>query len=224
MIDKNLLAERKAACEDRAKKLPALESAKNKPEGACAVEWARNLASECRKEACGKSVPCREGLWQLEELLGHLTCGKAEDDSILTTIRDICTMLSVTGCDFTAGCAERILASMDAYADEYEAHVRRRCPALVCSAYCNLYIDPAVCTGCGECKKLAPAFVDGADGMIHIIKNDAELKTPEFLGCCPAGAIKKYAGPVKPRGPETPIPVGTFGDAAAGGRRSRRRG
>lgn len=224
MIDKNLLAERKAACEDRVKTLPALESATNKPEGVCAVEWARTLAAECRKEACGKSVPCREGLWQLEELLGFLTCGKAEDESILTTIRDICQMLLVTGCDFTAGCAQRILAAMDAYADEFEAHVRRRCPSLVCAAYCNLYIDPAACTGCGACRQLAPAAVDGAEGMIHIIKFDTDLKTPEFLGCCPAGAIRKYAGPVKPRVPETPIPVGTFGEAAAGGRRSRRRG
>lgn len=223
MIDKNLLAERKAACEDRAKKLPALERAQNKPEGACAVDWARKLASECRLEACGKSVPCREGFWQLEELLTYLTTGKAEDESILETIRDILDMMIVTGCDYTAGTAKLIRASMDTYADEYEAHVRRRCPALVCPAYCNLYIDPAVCSGCGACKQLAPAAVDGGDGMIHIIKNDAELKTPEFIGCCPVGAIKKYAGPVKPRVPETPIPVGTFGEVA-GGRRSRRRG
>lgn len=224
MIDKNLLAQRKAACEDRAKKLPDLSAAQNKPEGACAVDWALKLAKECRAEACGKSVPCREGLWQLEELLGYLTTGKAEDESILESIRDICDMMIITGCDFSAGVAKLIKASMDTYSDEYEAHVRRRCPALVCAAYCNLYIDPAICNGCGECKKIAGAAVDGAEGMIHIIKNDAELKNDEFIGCCPVAAIKKYAGPVKPRVPETPVPVGSFGADAAGGRRSRRRG
>jgi ferredoxin len=219
-----MLEMNKAQCAERAKALPPISEAQNKAEGVCAVDWALQLVTACRAEACGKSVPCRDGLWQLQELLTFLTTGKAEDDTILETLRDILNMMIVTGCDYTAGCAKLVLASMDAYADEYEAHVRRRCPALVCSAYCNLYIDPAACTGCGACKKLAPAAVDGADGMIHIIKNDAELKTPEFIGCCPAGAIKKYAGLVKPRVPETPIPVGTFGEAAAGGRRSRRRG
>ena len=224
MIDKNLLAERKSACEKRAESLPALSEAQNKPEGVCAVDWSLQLARKCRAEACGKSVPCRDGMWQLVALLEKLTTGKAGGEEILETIRDVLDMIVITGCPFTSGCAERILASMNAYADEWDAHVRSKCPQQVCAAYYTLYIDPAVCTGCGECAKLGGSAVDGGEGLIHIIRDDSDLKTGEFIGCCPVGAIKKFSGLVKPRLPEVPVPAGSFEGGEAGGRRRRRRG
>ena len=91
----------------------------------------------------------------------------------------------------------------------------------------TLYIDPALCNGCGHCLTAAPVgAVAGGEGMIHIIKKDLlEMKTPAFTGICPVGAIKK-AGLVKPPVPAEPVPVGSFsaGAGAAGGGRRRRRG
>ena len=65
----------------------------------------------------------------------------------------------------------------------------------------------------------------GGEGMIHVIKNDRELKNDAFIGCCPVGAIKK-CGAIKPPVPPAPVPVGSFGAASggAGGGRRRRRG
>lgn len=219
MIDKKLLAERQAVCQEQAKCLPELSEAQNKPEGVCAVDWALQLATKCRAAACGKSVPCRDGLWQLEALLTWLTTGQAEDESVLDTIKDVLNMLVITGCELSAGCAKLIQASMNVYAEEWAAHIRRKCPAQVCAAYYTLYIDPAVCTGCCACQKEG---VEGGEGLIHVIKDDSQLKTAEFIGCCPVGAIKKFSGLVKPKVPDAPVPVGSF-EGEAGGRRRRRR-
>ena len=89
----------------------------------------------------------------------------------------------------------------------------------------TLYIDPALCNGCGNCLTAAPVgAVAGGEGMIHVIKKDLlEMKTPAFTGVCPVGAIKK-AGLVKPPVPADPVPVGSFGAGNAGGGRRRRRG
>ena len=100
--------------------------------------------------------------------------------------------------------------------------------ALPSKCYYSLYIDPAVCKGNGACLKACPAgAVVGGEGMISVIKDESGLKTEAFIASCPNGAIKKYGGPVKPRTPSDPVPVGSFGaegGAAAGGGRRRRRG
>jgi Na+-translocating ferredoxin:NAD+ oxidoreductase RNF subunit RnfB len=172
-------------------------------------------------------VPCRDGLWQAELLIESISDGKAEGEVTVETLKDVMEMISTLGCDFTSGCADLVLQSLSLYADEWELHAKRhRCTALKCEAYYDVYIDPAACTGCGACLKAAPAgAIAGGEGMIHVVKNDAELKGDAFAAVCPAGAIKKFSGMVKPRVPEEPVAVGSFGAAgagAAGGRRRRR--
>ena len=135
--------------------------------------------------------------------------------------------MKTVGCPNTQKVATLILTSLEQNAEEWDLHVRRhRCTALKC--YYSLYIDPAVCKGNGACLKACPAgAVVGGEGMISVIKDESGLKTEAFIASCPNGAIKKYGGPVKPRTPTDPVPVGSFGaegGAAAGGGRRRRRG
>ncbi len=229
MIDKEMLAENKKKCEERAEKfLPDISEIRNKPEDVCPVQWALELVKLCRKEACGKSVPCRDGLWQAELLIEAISNGKAEGEETIETLKDVMNMIAVLGCDFTSGCAKLVLEAINAYASEWELHAKRhRCTALKCEAYYDVYIDPAACTGCGACLKAAPAgAVAGGEGLIHVVKDDRELKGEQFIAVCPSGAIKKFSGMVKPRVPEEPVAVGTFGAGAAGaaGGRRRRRG
>lgn len=224
MIDKELLAQNKEKCLERAAKLPETPAAAS--ESVCPVVWCRDMVKAARAEACGKSVMCRDGLWQLQLMLEAIMAGQSGEEDLAVMKETLEAMKSV-GCPNTQKVAELILTSLEKDSEEWDLHVRRkRCTSLNC--FYSLYIDPAVCQGGGACLKNCPeGAVVGGPGMISVIMDDSQLKNDAFIGCCPAGAIKKYGGPVKPRTPSEPVPVGSFsaeGGAAAGGGRRRRRG
>lgn len=226
MINKELLLNNKAQCEERASKLPELSAAQNLPETQCPVAWCIELVKTARADACGKSVMCRDGLWQLQLMLEGIAAGQSNSDDF-DVMKETLVAMKTIGCPNTQKVASLVLAAIEANPNEWDLHVRRgRCTALKC--FYSLYIDPAVCKGNGACLKACPAgAVVGGEGMISVIKDDSQLKNDAFIASCPVGAIKKYGGPVKPRTPIDPVPVGSFsaeGGAAAGGGRRRRRG
>ena len=208
-------------CETGREKAALLPKIEELNAGACPVDWAKRCVEFARQESCGISVMCRDGMAQLQAILEDITTGMGQDGD-LDMLRDICSVISAYhDCELSATAAGNVLYSLEHYADDWNQHcLRKRCAKMICKAYYNLYIDPAACTGCGACRNCAPAgAVDGGEGMIHVIRNDSQLKTGEFEGCCPAGAIKKFgAGAVKPRVPQDPVPVGSF---QTGRRRSR---
>lgn len=198
-------------CKTGQEKAALLPTREELAAGACPVDWARRCVETARLESCGVSVMCRDGMTQAGAIVDDITTGMGQDGD-LDMLKDICTVIAETGdCDLARTAAEQVLYSMNTYADDWNQHcLRKRCAALVCKAYYSLYIDPALCTGCGACKAAAPdGAVEGGEGLIHIIRNDQDLKTDAFLAVCPAAAIQK-AGAVKPRLPESPVPVGSF--------------
>ncbi len=210
-------------CTENVELIPSVSEIESLPEGVCPVDWAKRCVDLARENNCGKSVMCRDGMTQLQAILNDLTRGRGESEDI-ELLRDLATVISsAKGCAIAEKTAEGLLYSLDHYADEWDAHCRRhRCAAMVC--YYDVYIDPAVCQGCGNCLKAAPAgAVEGGEGLISVIRDDSELKNEAFIASCPNGAIKKFAGLVKPRVPEAPVPVGSF-SSEGGGRRRRRRG
>ena len=225
MINKEMLAENQQKCQERTDKLPELSAARSVPEGTCPLHWCLELVKAARAEGCGKSVMCRDGLWQLQLMIEGCTKGQSGEED-LEVFKETLDAMETVGCSNTQKVAQLLKANLETYGEEWSLHVRRnRCSSLTC--YFDLYIDPAVCNGCGACLKAAPSgAVLGGEGMIHVIKNDRELKNDGFIGSCPVGAIKK-CGAIKPPVPPAPVPVGSFGAAAgggAGGGRRRRRG
>lgn len=206
--------------------IPGYEAISALPEGVCPVDWVKRCIDIARNSNCGKSVMCRDGMTQLQAIISDLVRGRGESEDI-ALLRDLGKVIAEAGgCALAEKAAKNLLYSLDHYGDEWDAHCKRhRCAAMICPAYYNIYIDPAACTGCGACYKAAPeGSIAGGEGLIHVVKNDAELKNPEFISVCSTGAIKKWAGPVKPKIPEEPVPVGSFSGEEAGGRRRRRRG
>jgi ferredoxin len=225
MIIKEMLAANKQKCMERAEKLPELSAAQNLAEGTCPVIWCLEMVKAARAEACGKSVMCRDGLWQLQLMLEGIANGQSNSDD-LDVMKELLETMQAIGCPNTQKVAGLVLASLSANGEEWDLHVRRRrCTALKC--FYSLYIDPATCNGCGECLKAAPSgAVAGGEGMIHVITDENQVKNEAFIASCPVGAIKK-CGAIKPPVPPAPVAVGTFGagaGAAAGGGRRRRRG
>lgn len=202
-------------CKENDELIPEISEIEAIGEGVCPVEWARECASIAAASNCGQSVMCRNGMRELLALISSLTTGEGGSEE-LTMLGELCYVIATTqGCELAAKTSKNVLFSIEKYRDDWQAHCRRQCPAMVCSAYWNLYIDPSLCTGCGACLQEG---VEGGEGLIHMIRDDNKLKNPEFISLCPVGAIKK-AGLVKPKLPEAPIPAGSF---VTGGRRARR--
>ena len=214
----------KKICDKTAEMLPTLEDIANKPESVCPVQWAAQIARTAHENTCGHGTFCRDGLYQLFLIPEDISNGRGSVED-LDMLKDCCELIIMANdCDMSVMAATLIKALLENYAEEWRNHItRKRCAALACRACYSLYIDPAVCQACGKCKEAAPAnVIAGSPGMIHVIKkDDNSIKTDEFLKVCPRGAIKK-CGPIKPPCPTEPVPVGSFGKNAGGGRRRRR--
>jgi ferredoxin len=214
----------KKICQVTAETLPTLEDVKNKPESKCPVAWAAEIARTAHNSSCGHGTYCRDGLYQLFLIPEDISAGRGSVED-LDMLKDCCDLIIMgNDCELSVQAATLVKALLELYAEEWRNHItRKRCAALECIACYALYIDPALCDGCGKCLAAAPSgVIAGGEGMIHVVKkDDPSIKTPEFMAICPKAAIKK-TGPIKPPCPVDPVPVGSFGNAAAGGRRRRR--
>ena len=193
----------------------------NKLEEMCAVHWAAGYAAAAVHASCGESTICRDGLVQIREILSDIENGKGrpEDPRLL---EDLCQVIIADGdCPLSVKTADNILSTLHSFPEVFEEHcVRKICKMMICSGCYSLYIDPAVCDGCGRCLDYAASgAVSGGPGMIHVINDDAKLKNTDFPDSCPCGAIKK-ASTVKPALPSSPVPVGSF--VTSGLRRKRK--
>lgn len=219
----------KKICAITAEGLPVIENIQNLPQGVCPVCEAARIARKAHESVCGHGTFCRDGMYQLYLIPEDISVGQGSVED-LELLKDCCELIiTANECELSVRTAELVKAALEAHYDEWYDHMtRKRCKAMECPAGYQLYIDPATCNGCGKCVAAAPAgAVAGGEGMIHVIKKDLlEMKSGDFAGVCPVGAIKKWTGAVKPAMPADPVPVGSFGAAAGGegGGRRRRRG
>lgn len=205
-------------------KLPATEDFAPLAEGVCPVEWARERVAGARLTSCGRSVGCRDGLTQLQTIVTDITTGAGQPND-LAMLRDIATYIAAMGdCEAALTAARGVLFSLDRYAAEWDAHCnRKRCAALVCAAYISVICLPERCQGDTACLKACPVdAIAGGSGLIAVVDEARCTRCGACLTVCPQGAIAR-SGPVKPKLPDAPIPVGSFATAAAAGVVRRRR-
>ncbi len=202
-------------CDIESTLLPEWDEAS--PEG-CVVDYCKTLMDIARKESCGKCVLCREGTWQVYELIRGITEGHAESGDLELVTELLEQIRSNAGCELSQEAAWRSLELMKGSPEEWDQHIRRkRCSSLICKSSYTLYVDPALCDGCGACVPGCQAgAIAGGEGMIHVIQTDTCNKSLACLSACPKGAIKK-AGPVKPKVPLEPIPVGSCSESSEAG-------
>ena len=117
------------------------------PPGLCPLALYRSILQMSMNQSCGKCVPCRDGLQEVDRLLGRILSGDAEEQT-LTEMRALCETIAATAdCAVGVVAATTVLDSLSEFADEYESHIHaRRC------------VEPAVQTV--PCMTLCPAHVD----------------------------------------------------------------
>jgi NADH-quinone oxidoreductase subunit F len=175
-------------------------------EDTCMVDVARYFINFLTDESCGKCVPCREGLRQMQKILTRITQGKGKEGDIelLEVLSE--TALEASLCGLGKTSPNPFLSTLRYFREEYEAHIRdKRCPALSCNDLISYYIEPAKCMACLICLRKCPeAAIDGGKKRIHIIDQEKCGGCGICYEVCPSrfDAVRKISGePVPP-----PIP------------------
>lgn len=177
----------------------------------CIVAETEKRLTASRKQSCGKCVFCREGLIQLQYMQKETTEGRGKMEYMDLTKEIGEAMCYSTPCTMGQVSAEIALTATELFGKEYEAHIKKKnCPAGVCSSFVNIYIDPKLCDGCGECMDVCPKdCIEGKAKYIHMIDDFDCTKCGKCIEACPADAIVQTTGKV-PKLPNRLTKVGKF--------------
>ena len=139
----------------------------------CMVDVAKFYMTFICDESCGKCSPCRIGTKRCLEILTKITDGKGtmEDLEELKNLANVIKSNSLCGLGQTA--PNPILSTMNAFYDEYLAHiVDKKCPAHVCKNLMEYKIIEDRCVGCGMCARNCPASAIAKTDIVPIGKSE----------------------------------------------------
>ncbi|MEA1960445.1 MAG: NADH-quinone oxidoreductase subunit NuoF [Bacillota bacterium] len=158
----------------------------------CMVEVARYYVNFLAGESCGKCTPCREGIRALLDILTRICNGdgQIEDLDLMEQIGE--TMQEASLCALGRTAPNPVLSTMRYFRDEYEAHILdKHCPAGVCPALTEFYIDADICKGCGSCARNCPVdAVSGKKKEPHVIDNSKCIRCGECYRHCKFQAVR----------------------------------
>ncbi|MCP4298474.1 MAG: NADH-quinone oxidoreductase subunit F [Proteobacteria bacterium] len=179
----------------------------------CMVDVARYFTNFLTDESCGKCVPCREGLRQMNRILTDITEGKGNEGDI-EILEQLAETTEASLCALGKGAPNPLLSTLRYFRDEYVAHIRdKSCPSLSCKALTSFYIEPDKCTGCMICiKQCLEDAIIGSKKQIHVIDQEKCTSCGTCFDVCPSkfDAVLKVPGAIAETPvPETPVPETT---------------
>jgi NADH:ubiquinone oxidoreductase subunit F (NADH-binding)/(2Fe-2S) ferredoxin/Pyruvate/2-oxoacid:ferredoxin oxidoreductase delta subunit len=176
-------------------------------EGTCMVDIARYFLDFLKEESCGKCVPCREGITRSLEILNRICAGagRPEDIDLLQELSE--TIQGFSLCALGQSAPNPVLSTLKYFRDEYEAHIfEHRCPAGVCKALIEYWIDPALCTGCGACTRVCPQeAILGEKKEPHVVTRADCIKCGACYDVCRFEAVKIRSGFLQESGATAPL-------------------
>ena len=117
------------------------------PPGLCPVDMAASFLRLCHAQTCGKCVPCRIGLGQLETLLQSVLDGTATEETVNLIEKTARVIKNTADCAIGFEAAEMVLKGVLGFRDDYLEHVRHhRClgslnQPVPCVALCPAGVD-----------------------------------------------------------------------------------
>ena len=159
----------------------------------CMVDIAKFYLQFTVDESCGKCTPCRIGTKRMLEILDRITEGKGKMED-LEELEELAKYIEANAlCGLGQSAPNPVISTLKHFRDEYVAHiVDKRCPAGVCKALTNYYIDPDMCKGCTLCARNCPvSAIEGTVKTPHVINLDKCIKCGNCMANCKFGAIYK---------------------------------
>lgn len=117
------------------------------PPGVCPISVQLSFLESARTQTCGKCVPCRDGLEQVENMMRQILDGKA-DMTTFDNMVSLAQMIKDTAdCAIGYEAANIVLQSVELFNDEYMSHIKNhRCQEEIgqkvpCISYCPANVD-----------------------------------------------------------------------------------
>ena len=126
------------------------------PPGLCPVDMASAFLKLCHAQTCGKCVPCRIGLAQLQMLLEDVLEGRAELSTIDLIEKTAQNISWSADCAIGQEAADMVLKGVQGFRDDYEEHILH--------GRCTASLNQPV-----PCVSMCPAGVD-IPGYIALVK------------------------------------------------------
>ncbi len=99
----------------------------------CIVDIVKCFIQFFKNESCGKCTPCREGTYQMYNILDRISKGKGNPKDIDNMMVLSRTMMRSSLCGLGQAAPNPVVTTLYFYRDEYNAHIRDKvCPAGVC--------------------------------------------------------------------------------------------
>lgn len=117
------------------------------PSGLCPVDLAASFLKMCHAQSCGKCVPCRVGLGQLEKLMESVLDGEAELETIDLIEKTAESIYYSADCAIGYEAAKMILTGVKGFREDFVEHITRgRCTCelnqpVPCVAQCPAGVD-----------------------------------------------------------------------------------
>lgn len=115
--------------------------------GLCPVDMSLNYLRLCHAQTCGKCVPCRIGLGQLEVLIEQVLDRTATMETINIIERTAKVIADSAGCAIGYEAAHMVLKGIRGFREDYEEHVQHgRCISVLsypvpCVSVCPAHVD-----------------------------------------------------------------------------------
>ena len=115
--------------------------------GLCPVDLAASFLKTCYAQSCGKCVPCRVGLGQLEKMLAQVLDGPADPELLDLIERTAQSIYYSADCAIGSEAARMILKGVRGFRDDYIEHIEHgRCigkhnQPVPCVSQCPAHVD-----------------------------------------------------------------------------------
>ena len=156
----------------------------------CMVDVARYFLQFTQDQSCGKCTLCRVGTRRMLDVLDRICLGHGKESDLdeLEQLAGHVQAGSICGLGRTA--PNPVLTTLRHFRDEYEAHVKGRCPAGRCKALIGYYVNDA-CTGCTLCAQHCPAdAIAMTPYRVHDVDLERCTRCDTCRAVCPHDAVE----------------------------------
>ena len=117
------------------------------PPGLCPVDLQLSFLKVCHAQTCGKCVPCRVGLAQLQNLMEEVLDGKASMETLDLIQSTAENVANSADCAIGYEAAKMVLAGLEGFREDYINHIKK--------GKCSVHLHQSI-----PCVALCPAQVD----------------------------------------------------------------